>query len=129
MEMNKTLGLICFGGFVLVAYFAIMAAIALVNTQAKQKSIMWDRQALARDAFADVGTPKQQFRLLLVFGLAFISVLGMPVSLVIAVVQWAAEPSKPPGVTFAAALFFVVTSIVAGFIINREINKEISRRL
>jgi hypothetical protein len=101
----------------------MLVVIAIWGTRARLKYANRLQEALARGAFADMNTPenKSRFRRLAVF--ALIGLLGMISSLAVLVLQLGSKFADFYGITGIVALIFVVITFIAGFFIQREINR------
>ena len=119
-------------GFCLLAYIAVFAAIAIVTTQAKQRSAKLIMQAQARGAFADLETPKNKSRFRILASVALFGVLGFTCSIAVFALQsfsyYLNLSSKFPNlywVTIGVGLIFGIIGAVAGFLMQREINRRL----
>ena len=132
MDNIELLGSVLLAGICLLTYIAVFAAIAIVTTQAKQRSARRIMQAQARGAFADLGTSKNKFRFSVLVGFAFFGVLGFTCSIGVVALQSfkyylnpGIELSELYWVTIAVGLIFGSIGAVAGFLMNREINRRL----
>ena len=132
MENIEFLGSVFLAGLCLLTYIAVFAAIVIVTTQAKQRSARRIMRAQARGAFDDLETPKNRFRFRLLAGIALFGVLGFTCSIgVFALHSFShylnlgTEFSKLYWVTIVMALVFGSVGAVAGFLMEREINRRL----
>jgi ABC-type Fe3+ transport system permease subunit len=132
MNNIESLGLVCFAGAFVLAFVAIFAAIAIVTTQAKQRSANRILRAQARGAFTDLETPKNRSRFRILAGTALIGVLGFTCSIGVLALQSfryylnpGTELSNLYWVPIGIGLMFGGIGAVAGLLMNREINRRL----
>ena len=103
----------------------ILVVAAILGTRSRLKYANRIREAQARGAFADMNKAenKARFRRLALF--ALIGLLGMVLSIAILVVQLRSKFADFYGITVAIALLFGVTASIAGFLMQREINRRL----
>ena len=128
----ETLSLVCLTGFVVIPYMAVMAAFAIIGTQAKQRSAKRIMAAQARGAFADLESPKNTFRFRFLAGFALFGVLGFTCSIGAFALQSLRYYLKPGTelsslywVTIGVGLIFGSICAVAVLLINREMNRRL----
>jgi ABC-type Fe3+ transport system permease subunit len=132
MDNIEFFGSVLLAGFCLLMYIAIFAVIAIVTTQAKQRSARRIMQAQARGAFADLETPKNRARFRILAGVALFGVLGFTCSIGVLALQSftyylnvRTEFSNLYWVTIGVGLIFGSIGAVAGFLMEREINRRL----
>jgi hypothetical protein len=103
----------------------ILVVIAIWGTRSRLKYANRLQEALARGAFADMNTRENRprFRRLAVF--ALIGLLGMILSLAILVLQLGTKFANLYGITTGLAIVFGIIASIAGFLMQREINRRL----
>ena len=122
MEVLYSFGIVCFAGLFLLAFIGVFAAIAIVSTQAKQRSANRILKAQAEGAFADLETPKNKLRFRFLAGIALFGVSGMTCSITTFVIDMATRFANRDWAPLLVALIFGSIGAVAGFLMQREIN-------
>jgi hypothetical protein len=125
MDLMESLGLVCFTGFFLLAIIAVFAVIAIVSTQAKIQSAKRILRAQTEGAFADLETPKNKFRMRLLAIIALIGILGMALSIAVIFIQMLTQSYNYYWVAIVIGLIFGGMGPIAGFLMQREINRRI----
>jgi hypothetical protein len=109
----------------IVIPIGVIVVAAILGTRSRLRYANRIREAQARGAFADLNTPenKARFRRLAVF--ALIGLLGMMLSIVLLVLLLPSKFASFYGIAIALALIFGVISSIAGFLMQREINRRL----
>ena len=132
MNNIEFFGSVLLAGVCLLTYIAVFVAIAIVTTQAKQRYAKRIMQAQTRGAFADLETPKTGSRFRILAGVALFGVLGFSCSFGVIALQsftyYLSPGTELPNlfwVTLGIGLIFGILGAVAGFFMNREINRRL----
>ena len=99
--------------------------IAISGTRSKLRYARRIMEAQARGAFGDMNTPKQKTRFRWLALTALIGVIGAMGSLAILILQQFSIILIPVGIVFASLSVFGVLSVIAGYMMQREINRRL----
>jgi hypothetical protein len=109
----------------IVIPIGIIVVVAILGTRSRWRYARRIQEAQARGAFADMNTyeNKSRFRRLAV--MALVGLLGMILSIAILVLQQASKAPSFVGITIASAILFGIIASIAGFLMQREINRRL----
>jgi len=102
----------------------ILVVAAVLGTRSRLRYVRRIREAQNRGAFADLNTPENKFRLRRLVVIGLVAVLGMVLSTAVLIVQMATRFSNQYVIIVSAMLIFGVIGTIAGFLIQREINRR-----
>ena len=109
----------------LVIPIGIIVLAAILGTRSRLHYARRIREAQARGAFAAMNTPENKSRFRRFAALALIGLLGMILSIAILVWQQASGSPGFAGITIAAAILFGIMASIAGFLMQREIDRRL----
>ena len=103
----------------------IIIVAAILGTRSKLWYARRIREAQARGTFADMNTPenKSRFRKLAIF--AMIGLLGVFLSLVLLALQVENRITTFSGITAIVLVVFAVIGSIAGFLMQREVDRRL----
>jgi hypothetical protein len=103
----------------------IMIVVAILGTRSKLRYARRIREAQARGAFADLNKPENKARIRSLAFLALIGLLGMLLSIVVLILQQVNQFTTFSGITVIVAIVFGVIGSIAGFLMQREVNRRL----
>ena len=109
----------------LVIPIGIIVLAAILGTRSRLRYARRIREAQARGVFADMNTPENKSRFRRLAALALMGLLGMILSIAILVLQQASRDPSFAGITIAAAILFGIIASIAGFLMQREIDRRL----
>jgi hypothetical protein len=108
-----------------VILFGIVIVAAVFGTRSRLRYARRIREAQARGAFADLDTAENKSRFRRLAALALIGLLGMISSIVIFLLLLANQAVTFSGAMVVVALLFGMVAAIAGFLIQKEINRRL----
>jgi hypothetical protein len=109
----------------IVIIFGITAVVIILGTRSRLRYAHRIRDAQARGAFADMNTSENKSRVRRLAALALIGSLGMISSIISLVLLRGNQPGTFSGVLVAGVIIFGIIASIAGFLIQREIDRRI----
>ena len=106
----------------IVIPIGIIVVVAILGTRSRLWYASRIRDAQARGAFADMNLPENKVRFRRLAALALIGLLGMILSIASLVLQ---QTNTFSGVMVAVAFVFGAIASIAGFLMQREINRRL----
>ena len=103
----------------------IFVGMAVLGTRSRLRYARRLREAQSRGAFADMNTPENKSRVRRLAVLALIGLLGGILSIAILVLQQASRDPRFAGITIVAAILFGIIAAIAGFLMQREIDRRL----
>ena len=103
----------------------IIVVAAILGTRSRLRYAARLRDAQARGAFADMGTPENKTRFRLIAISALVGLLGMFLSMAILIVQLQSRFANLYGITVTVAILFGIVAAIAGSLMQREINRRL----
>ena len=104
----------------------LMAAVAILGTWSKLRYASRIREAQVRGRFADLKAPENKSRFRRLAAIALIGSLGMIVSITILVLLQTRNAAPYFGIPLiGVAILFGIVASVAGFLMQREIDRRL----
>ena|SRR5688572_27262166 len=103
----------------------VLVVAAILGTRSRLRYADRLREALSKGAFADMNTPQHKARFRRIAVLAMVGLFGMILSMGILVVQLQTKFASFYGITVVVAVLFGVMASIAGFLMQREINRRL----
>jgi hypothetical protein len=105
--------------------FGIAVVVIILGTRSRMRYARRIREAQDRGAFADINMPENKSRVRRLAALALIGLLGMILSIIILALQIANQANPFTGIMIALAIIFGSIALIAGFLLQREIDRRL----